>query len=1620
MGTYTFTASYSDSTEGVEFEPNDSLATAQLISLGESITGSLSSGYDYEVDYFAVEVSGSGSLTVTMTQTTDGNRSFSYSVLNSSGEVLDTSSCYYCNDEEMSVGVSASGTYYVGVISNYRVDAPVGTYTFTASYLVSNAADPAPLIEFEPNNDFATAQSIILDEEFIGSLSSGYESEADYFKVELPRPGIVRLKLTSALSNTSNVLIEYSLMNEQEIVLDSSSCSDCGGELVVDVDKGTFYVRIVSSDPFKAPNEPYAIKVLYEEPRNGLEREPNNTASSGQLLEAEQTYQGRLSSQLDQDWYRVTVSKAVDLFVSVRSEDVTNFYWKVRVLDSDEKVLVEESCSLETCDLGSTVLLVRLLAAGDYFIVIEPYSLDAFSNGVYEIEISMREVIEPPVVVENVTADKGTSELRIRVDWSDIQTGNEYEVYRREENEADFSLVGKTRKLRFLDYDVEPAINYFYKIIAFNEKGRSADSKSDFGYLFIPRDSVSDLEITSIGADWVEMTWTVPEKTDPDYATVQGFDVRYSKSLSVLSNWLGATKAPEILDVKIPGAKEKLRISGLSPESSYFIGLKVIENSGFASDVSNVQDFDTEPLLSTNPSIVQLINTSAKATTVKIELSNLSTSGSLSIVASVNGVGTKKVAGASTQSKHSSEEVSGKSAVFSKLPKKISFEVEGWTIQFLESATARSIREFTTHMQSLGPVLVKTYVSEKAQYWRISSELVGVDSKVIKFINSHKDVDYAEQNFPVKLNTTYSNETDPLYGVLWGLDNNGQERTSGRGDYRQGVSGADINVQEAWELSRGNERVVVAVFDTGIDPNHRDLVSNLWTNKNEIPGNGIDDDRNGYIDDLQGWDYCANDGSISDRSGHGTHVSGTIAATGGNGIGIVGVAPNVSIMTLKILPGDFFEGLFCQANDLEIARAIRYAADNGADVMNHSWGCRYPGTDKCSESRTLNRAFRYAEERDVVFVYAAGNDAMDSDKKRVNFWASDFDNGIAVAATDRSDTLADFSNTGRRSVHISAPGVAIASTWPGNRYKYLPGTSMASPHVAGAAALIRSMESSLTAAQVKELLLSTSDKRESLLSRTSSGGRLNIGRAVSDLYPEWIRLKDPGTIDLLAGSVQELEIEINGSGLEFGTHEGALVLNLEEKDGYEVIIPISLTLVNPRASAGVSGQVDIQPENLIVVSDEISSSIDISWDPVAEASGYTIFRSTTLENDFQVLAETRETVYSDVNAESDSIYFYRVVANFGNGYSLLSESTAGLRTDRASDLSVSLVAEVTDILLGDSISFDFELKNSGPNDVENVSVFALIPYSLVFDLEQNAGTDCEFLEGNLQCRIGELVTDQSKILKLSFSSLSEGEQFVQFRASSSYSDPADENSDNNSIARTFNVLPSFDLSFGDVKEVEDSLSLVVLNSGPSLSSSFRVGFEAGEGAGVSGAASTLGACMYEGLRGYCEFSGLEAGALVEISITLNSGSINPVEFKIVSEEDANQTNNQLTYQPQDLASDFSFDIDESLEAQPLTDGLLVIRHLFGFSGDSLTSGAVSGKANRQSSDEIAAYLTDADTQLDIDGDGSSQPLTDGLLLIRYLFGFSGDSLVAGALGSDATRDTPEAISAYISERVPTN
>ena len=295
---------------------------------------------------------------------------------------------------------------------------------------------------------------------------------------------------------------------------------------------------------------------------------------------------------------------------------------------------------------------------------------------------------------------------------------------------------------------------------------------------------------------------------------------------------------------------------------------------------------------------------------------------------------------------------------------------------------------------------------------------------------------------------------------------------------------AKVFADSAWNIVSGNSKVTVAVLDTGIDYNHEDLSNNLWINKNEIPNNRIDDDANGYIDDVIGYDFKNNDALPFDELRHGSHVSGILGATGGNGIGISGVTQRVGLMTLKFLGGS--EGRGTTADAL---RAIEYAVKNGANIISNSW-------EGSENDEALKEAIRNAGRHGVLFVVAAGNEGKNLDTNPVYPAAFRLPNMISVGATDKYDALANFSNYGRKSVSIAAPGVSIFSTVPGNDYLFFGGTSMACPHVSGAAALLLAGWPQLNFVQLKEILLKSTDKIDNLNQTIESSGRLNVLNAL--------------------------------------------------------------------------------------------------------------------------------------------------------------------------------------------------------------------------------------------------------------------------------------------------------------------------------------------------------------------------------------------------------------------------------------------------------------------------------------------------------------------------------------------
>jgi len=316
---------------------------------------------------------------------------------------------------------------------------------------------------------------------------------------------------------------------------------------------------------------------------------------------------------------------------------------------------------------------------------------------------------------------------------------------------------------------------------------------------------------------------------------------------------------------------------------------------------------------------------------------------------------------------------------------------------------------------------------------------------------------------------------DPQFSSMYGLNNSGQ--TGGTID-------ADIDAPEAWNINTGTKRTIVAVIDTGVDYNHQDLAANMWRNTGEISGDGVDNDGNGYVDDIYGYDFANNDADPMDDNGHGTHVSGTIGAVGNNGIGTTGVNWNTRIMALKFLAAD---GSGSTAGAIS---ALNYAVRMGANLSNNSWGGG-------GSSSLLSQAISNAKNAGHIFVAAAGNSGLNNDAT-ANYPSNyDFDNVVAVAATDNKDVLASFSNYGATTVDIAAPGVGILSTLPGNTYGTLSGTSMATPHVSGAISLIWDQNPTFTYQQVIAKLYSSVDKIAGLNGKVATGGRLNIGNALN-------------------------------------------------------------------------------------------------------------------------------------------------------------------------------------------------------------------------------------------------------------------------------------------------------------------------------------------------------------------------------------------------------------------------------------------------------------------------------------------------------------------------------------------
>lgn len=360
----------------------------------------------------------------------------------------------------------------------------------------------------------------------------------------------------------------------------------------------------------------------------------------------------------------------------------------------------------------------------------------------------------------------------------------------------------------------------------------------------------------------------------------------------------------------------------------------------------------------------------------------------------------------------------------------------------------------------------------------LKRSLIEIQSVVLKKLSASSIVEKAEPNYIYRINRL---PNDPELSKLWGLKNDGQEDSS----KKIGVSGVDVSAERAWDLETGSENVLVAVIDTGLDYTHKDLKTNAWANEAEVNGKpGVDDDNNGYVDDIHGYDFANKDADPMDDHGHGSHVSGTIGARGDDGEGIVGVVWNVRIMGLKFLGSDGSGSL-----DDALA-AIKYATKMGVNIMSNSWGGG-------GASDLMKEAIAEANAKNIVFTAAAGNHSGDNDANPSYPASYDVPNVISVAAINNVGALAYFSCYGRRTVHVAAPGVNVYSSTPGG-YESWSGTSMATPHVSGVVALLLSREPQLTPVEVRDRLVRTSSPLSGLKNKVAANGMVNAFFALTN------------------------------------------------------------------------------------------------------------------------------------------------------------------------------------------------------------------------------------------------------------------------------------------------------------------------------------------------------------------------------------------------------------------------------------------------------------------------------------------------------------------------------------------
>jgi subtilisin family serine protease len=659
--------------------------------------------------------------------------------------------------------------------------------------------------------------------------------------------------------------------------------------------------------------------------------------------------------------------------------------------------------------------------------------------------------------------------------------------------------------------------------------------------------------------DEVTLSWTAVGDSGNAGGAARVYDIRMSAAQITEANWDEATPVAINRIPLQPGVSEQLRLDGLDANTNYYFAVRAEDHASLLGSISNVVTHTTPqlPVPELAPASAAVELQEGESEVVNITLTNTG--------------GSPLEFNTRVQVNEPLPALPIPTNVMAFSPaKRVMPAINSKAIAASTGNIIVKMNPGVASMRMFGSTLSSMQLKTESSFDKLGLSIVSAPNKsndevadLVNQLNGLPEVAYAEPDYLVSINAL---PDDAMFDQQWALNNEGQ--TGGDVD-------ADIDAPESWDRYTNGSNVVVAVIDTGVKYDHEDLANNMWVNEGEIPGNGVDDDENGFIDDVYGYDFVNNDGDPMDDNQHGTHCAGIIGADTNNGVGIAGTAHNAQIMAVKFLSASGSGGTSAAI------QSVLYAVDNGATILSNSWGGG-------GFSQALMDAIQYAHDNDVMFIAAAGNSSRNTDASPNYPSGYDVANVLSVASTTHIDSRSSFSNYGATTVDLGAPGSDILSTIHTGGYASLSGTSMATPYVSGAAVLIRSNFPHLSAQDVKEILMSTVDPIPALEGLTVTGGRLNVEAALNEASSNgFIIVSENASGVIEAGGSITVPVSINALGKAGGLYENTITFNTNNPEQSALVFDLDVTVVPDEVPPAAPSDLNVQ--------EVTSSTITLEW-----------------------------------------------------------------------------------------------------------------------------------------------------------------------------------------------------------------------------------------------------------------------------------------------------------------------------------------------------------------------------------------------------------------------------------------